>query len=167
MRQQHVHVLHLPVTTDVALRGGVDFYNFPKFIGQIDFSQTDAGWRCRLAEGREHILTLTGRRIDTGDGRRISQFCHLWMEGQPQLAEFKLNQLEVGSTWRRGAAELELADRHPIAAELGRLIVSRTPMLYEYNPRLEAILFSPEHATLPLIRRGLAASEAVRNRVRG
>ncbi len=47
--QQPSFVWHLPVTTDVALRGGVDFYNFPKFIAQIDSTMRTGGggaaWR--------------------------------------------------------------------------------------------------------------------------
>lgn len=159
--RQHAHVLHLPVTTNVALRGGVDFYNFPKFIARIDYTQTDGEWRCRLAEGQEHILTLSGRRINAPRSQQTDVFNHLWMDGQPQTAQFKINQLEVGSTWRRDAAALELGDRHPVARELGQLLVSRKPLMYEYNPRLEAILFGPEHMTLPLVQRGLAAAQAL------
>jgi Acetoacetate decarboxylase (ADC) len=165
--QQHAHTLHLPVTTNVALRGGVDFYNFPKFIARIDHTQTDGEWRCRLAEGQEHILTLSGRRISAPRSQQAELFCHLWMDGQPQTAQFKINQLEVGSTWRRDAATLELGERHPVANELRQLIVSRKPLQYEYNPRLEAILFGPEHMTLPLVQRGLAAAQALHEHAAG
>lgn len=41
MRQQHAFIRHLLVTSDVALRGGVDFYNFPKFVAEIAFTETD------------------------------------------------------------------------------------------------------------------------------
>jgi Acetoacetate decarboxylase (ADC) len=159
--QAHVLVHHLPVTTDIALRCGVDFYNFPKFLGAIEFSRTEGRWRCRLAEGREHILTLSGNWIPAARGRRMSYFCHLWMDGQPQTGQFAQNQLELGISRRRGAAELELGERHPIALELDRLLVSRKPIQYEYAPSFEAVLFGPEHWTLPLIQRGLAATKAL------
>ncbi len=165
--QQHALILHLPVTTNIALRGGVDFYNFPKFIARIDYTATDAEWRCRLAEGEEHILTLAGRQIGASRSQQADLFCQLWMDGQPQTAQFKLNQLEVGSTWRRDAAVLELGGRHPVAVELRQLLVSLKPLQYEYNRRLEAILFGPEHTTLPLLQRGLAAAEAVHEHARG
>lgn len=159
--QTHVMIHHLPVTTEIALRGGVDFYNFPKFLASIEFTGDDDQWRCRLAEGTEHIMTLSGRRLPAPESRRMTYFCHLWMDGQPQTGEFAQNQRELGVSRRRHAAELELGDRHPIALELERLLVSRKPLQYEYAPRLEAVLFGPEHFTLPLIQRGLAAAHAV------
>lgn len=162
-RRQPAFVWQLPVTTDVALRGGVDFYNFPKFIAAIDFAETKDGWRCVLAEGREPILTLTGKRLRATDSRQIDYFLRLWMDGQPQTAHFRVNQNQVGSTTRRGAATLDLGERHPIARELGRVLVSRRALRYEYCPSFEAILFGPEHVTLPLLRRGLDAVDALEN----
>jgi hypothetical protein len=158
--QTHILIHHLPVTTDIALRGGIELYNFPKFLAPIDFSDEARRWRCRLTEGEEHILTLSGTRIATPQSRRMNYYCHLWMDGQPQLAQVGQNQIELGISRRRDAAELELGARHPIALELNRLLVSRKPIQYEYAPRLEAILFGPEHLTLPLIQRGLAAAHA-------
>jgi hypothetical protein len=128
---------------------GNELYNFPHFIAEIDFSETDGQSRCRLAEGKEHILTLSGKRIPTPRSQRIDVFNH-WMDGQPQSAQVKYNQLQYGASSRRGAAVLELGERHPIALELRRLLVSRKPLQYEYVPRYEAILFGPEHQT-PLL----------------
>ena len=159
--QQPSFVWQLPVTTEIALRGGVDFYNFPKFIAEIEFNETPDGARCRLAEGREHILTLSGKRIGTPHNAQVDHFLRLWMDGQPQAAHFRMNQLQVGSSTRRTAAALELGARHPIALELSRLLVSRKPLWYEYCPSFEAILFGAEHITLPLAQRGLKAIEAL------
>ena len=64
-------------------------------------------------------------------------------------------------TTRRTAAALELGARHRIALKLSRLLVSRTPLQYEYCPSFEAILFGAEHITLPLAQRGLNAIEAL------
>jgi hypothetical protein len=67
----------------------------------------------------------------------------MWMDGEPQTAQFKLNQLQVGAARRRDAAALELAERHPVAIELRDLLVSLKLLRYEHNPRLEGILFGP------------------------
>ncbi len=151
--QVHAFVQHLPVTTEIALRGGVDFYNFPKFVAAIDFEDDAERRRCRLLEGREPILTLTGARLAATGRARQQYFLHLWMDGQPQQTEFKFEQLQVATTLRLGAATLELGGRHPIAKELDRLLVSRRSLQYEYAPRLEGILYGPEHLTVPLLRR--------------
>jgi len=140
------------------LRGCVAFYGFPVFIAEVDFSETDEQSRCRLAEGKEHILTLSGKRIPTPGSQRMDVFDHLWMYGQPQSAQGKLNQLQYGASSRRDASVLELGERHPVALELRRLLVSRKPLQYEYVPRFEGILFGAEHQT-PLLAQRL--SEAI------
>lgn len=160
-RQLHAFVLHLPVTTEIALRGGIDFYGFPKFLAAIDFEDDGARRRCTLAEGKEPILRFSGERLHLRPGRRVEAqyFMHLWQDRQPQLAEFKEHQLDAGSTQRPGAAVVELERRHPIAQELERLLLSRRSLHYEYVPRLEAILYGPEHLTLPLVQRLTHATE--------
>ena len=159
--RQPAFVWQLPVTTDIALRGGVDFYNFPKFIAGIEFTETTDGWRCLMAEGREPILTLTGEQLRATNSKQVDNFLRLWMDGQPQSAHFRVNQRQVGSTARRSAATLELGEHHPIARELDRVLVSRKALQYEYCPSFEAILFGPEHLTLAVVQRGLDAVEAL------
>ena len=114
------------MTTDIALRGGVDFYNFPKFMAQIDFAETPERRRCRLAEGDEHILTLSGPGFPTPRTDQVDWFCRLWMDGQPQTALFKINRLQVGATTRRTAV-IEIGERHPIAQALDRLMAYEEP----------------------------------------
>ena len=159
-RQLHSWVHLLPVTTEIARARGVDFYNFPKFIAEIEFEQTDALRVWRLSEGPEKILSLTGERISTPRSERLQLFSHLWMDGQPQSSEFKVNAIDLGISLRPDAASLELGDRHPIARELASLLVSRRPIQYAYVPRFEAILYGPEHLTPPLIARFAAMSAA-------
>jgi hypothetical protein len=158
--QLHAFIRHAPVTSEVAVRGSLDFCNFPHFIAEIDFSETDEQAQCRLAERNEHILTLSGKRIPTPRSQRIDVFNHLWMDGQPQSAQVKFNQLQCGASWRRDAAVLELGERHQIALELRRLLVSRKPLYYEYVPRYEAILFAAEHQTPLLAQRSSQAIAA-------
>jgi hypothetical protein len=159
-RQLHAWVHHLPVTTEIARAGGVELYNYPKFVAAIDFDQGGARRTCRLAEGDEHILTLSGEQIRTPRAEQVQLFSHLWMDRQPQGSEFKINALESGRSPRPGAARLELGSRHPIARELDSLLLSRRSIHYELMASFEGILYGPEHLTLPLIRRALALTEA-------
>jgi hypothetical protein len=157
-RELHAWVQHLPVTTEIARLGGVKLYNYPKFIAGIDFDQTDRRRSCRLSEGQEHILTLSGTVIATPRQERLQLFSHLWMDHQPQGSEFKINAIAMGVSLNRGAAELELGTRHPIARELRSLLRSQRPIQYQYIRRFEGILYGPEHLTLPLIQRIAARS---------
>lgn len=156
--QVHSFIVHLPVTTEIALRGGVDAFNFPKFLGKIDFDEVAVQRRCRLAEEQEPILTFTGPRPSATGKERLQYFNHLWMDGQPQRAEFTINRLQVAKSVRPGAAVLELGERHPIARELDRLLVSKRSLQYEYVPQFEGILHGPEHLTLPLLHHLLATT---------
>jgi hypothetical protein len=160
-RQQHVYIHHLPVTTEVSRRGGIDFYNFPKFLADIEFRDERGRRRCELSQAGERILTFTGERLESGQGAQVDVFAHLWMDGQPQTAQLKVNQLELGRARLRRVASLELGDHHPIARELGRLLASKMPLQYEHCPRFEAILFGPQHLTPALARRVIDASEAL------
>jgi hypothetical protein len=157
--QLHAWVHHLPVTTEIARAGGVDLYNYPKFVASIDFEQSATLRTCRLAEGEEHILTLAGEVIQTPREDDVQLFSHLWQDRQPQSSEFKIHALQTGRSSRPGAARLELGDRHPIARELDRLLVSRRTIHYELMARFEGILYGPEHLSLPLLRRALALTE--------
>ncbi len=152
-RQLHAWVHHLPVTTEIARAGGVDFYNYPKFIAGIDFEESEGRRDCRLSEGAEHILTLSGKRIAAPRSEQFQLFSHLWMDLQPQSSEFKINAKQMGVSLSPGAASLELGERHPIARELAGLIVGRRPLQYQYLPSFEGILYGPEHLSLPLLSR--------------
>ncbi len=158
-KQLHAWVHHLPVTTEIARAGGVELYNYPKFVGSIDFAEDGSRRTCRLGEGDEHILTLDGPLIDTPRSGQIQLFSHLWMDRQPQESEFKLNVLAGGRSLRTGAARLELGKRHPIARELASVLVSRRSIYYELMAPFEGILYGPEHLSLPLIHRAMALVE--------
>jgi hypothetical protein len=158
--QLHAWVHHLPVTTEIARAGGVDFYNYPKFVAGIDFEETATQRVCRLSEGAEHILTLSGERIAAGRSEQLQLFSHLWMDRQPQSSEFKINAIEMGVSLRPGVASLQLGERHPIARELADLIAWRRPIQYQYMARFEGILYGPEHLSLPLVDRFTTRSGA-------
>ncbi len=161
-RQLHAWVHHLPVTTEIALAGGVELYNYPKFIAAIDYEQSAARRTCTLAQGAEHILTLQGDLIETPRSERFQLFSHLWMDRQPQSSEFQINARAMGVSFDPRRASLQLGSRHPIARELDALLISRRPLQYQYIRSFEGILYGPEHLSLPLIerfRRRLAEGE--------
>lgn len=146
-------VQHLPVTTEIARAGGVDFYNYPKFIAAIDFTQDARTRTCRLAEGAEHILTLKCDRLRGNRSEQIQLFSHLYQNREPQSSEFKILAHEMGKTAKPGAATLELGDRHPIALELAGALVSKKAIAAAYSPRIEGILYGPHHVTPELLER--------------
>lgn len=159
-RQFDVWVHQLPVTTEIARAAGVDYYNYPKFLASIEFTEEDGRRTCRLAQGSEHILTLSGRTIPSARPGGLQFFSHLWMDRQPQSSEFKVGAAAMRTTFSPGAATLRLGNEHPLARDLDRMLLWRRPIYYHYLARFEGILYGPEHLTAPLMQRALAASAA-------
>lgn len=152
-RQFDSWVQHLPVTTEIARAGGREFYNYPKFIAGIDYSQTDTRRTCRLSEGAEHILTMDVGRLRGKQTEQLQIFSHLYQNREPQSSEFKILAHDLGRSIRPGAAKLTLADRHPIARELADALISRRSIAAAYAPRIEGILYGPHHATPEVLER--------------
>jgi len=147
----HGYIQGLPVTTEIALRGGVDLYNFPKFIARIDFDQ-DEGWTtCEVSEGEELICRVKGREVPTPRSGIIKMISSTYQFRQPQSCELKINAKGYAITTGRGNAELVVGTSHPVARELSGLLLSTTPIAYSYIPNMEAILYGPEHLSLATI----------------
>jgi len=143
-----VYVHHLPVTTEIALRGGVDLYNFPKFMAQIDFDDEDCWTSCEVSEGDDLICRVRGRKVPTPGRGTMKMMSHTYQFGQPQCCEMKVDAGQYALVMGRGNAELVLGSSHPVARELSGLLLSTTPLAYIYVPDMKAILYGPEHLSL-------------------
>ena len=144
-------ILRLPVTTEIALRGGVDLYNFPKFIARIDFDEEDGWTSCDVSEDDEMICRVKGRKVPTPRSGMIKMISRTYQFQQPQSCELKMNAKQYAMVAGRGNAELVLGASHPVAKELGGLLLTTTPLAYMYIPSMEAILYGPEHLSLAAI----------------
>jgi hypothetical protein len=132
------YVHHLPVTTEPAYHAGVDFYNYPKFIANIDFKREGGRVTCRLAEGDSHILTLSVREIPVKPLERWRFHGITIRDGRILRSEVILNVGEQGISRNSGDVKLELGS-HPIAEELRSLNLGRMIHL-QYIPRNQSIL---------------------------
>ncbi|MBK5230455.1 MAG: acetoacetate decarboxylase family protein [Thermoleophilia bacterium] len=168
--QLDAYVHHLPVTTELALKAGRELWNYPKFVASIDYTQDEHTRTCRLAEGAEHILTMRAPRIRSNRTEQQQLFTHVYQDGQPQRGEFKLLARNSGQTIKPGAAELEIGDRHPIAAELRGALLSNKSLAASYTPKIEGILFGPENVNSRMIQLAAHAPDeqlAAKNNSRG
>jgi hypothetical protein len=147
----YTYIHHLPVTTELALRAGIDFYNYPKLITSIDFDDTADWVTCDLAEGGEKICRIKGRKVKTPFKGVMKFFCHLYDEDQPQIAEMKINARKFAVLPGPGMCELELGKEHPFALELKKALITTLPAIYMYLPDMQAILYGPEHLSLTTI----------------
>jgi hypothetical protein len=141
-RSLSAYVRHLPVTTEIARVGGVDFYGYPKFIADIDFFREEGSVRCVLGEKGTEILSLTGKTPATHAGKRLEYITYSMKDGVPLRTRILVNPLEFSQIMSRDAARLEIGSGHPICDELKSIELSEKPVLYQYSPVTEAILFA-------------------------
>ncbi len=113
-RGYELFIYHLPVTTEIALRAGVDFYNYPKFPSEIEFQDKADSVTCEVVNGGKRICSLTTKKIQADRSFETKFFCRLYKDKQPQGTEFKANVLKGAVSWGPRNVELELGD-HEIA----------------------------------------------------
>jgi hypothetical protein len=146
----NAHVVSLPVTTETAVHGGVDFFNYPKYLADVTFRETAAHRVCTLRDkaSGDVILELEGRRLPTwscAPSNEDLMILHTYPEigGRLMRATMRVNRVERGVAHGRGVA-LRLGP-HARAGQLGALKLG-VPVEYVYAPRCQAVLFEPEDA---------------------
>jgi len=151
----HTYILRLPVNTELALRAGIDLYNYPKLMTEIDFNDSEGKIGCTVHQEGELICSVRGRKLAAQGKRTLKYFCHMYQDQQPQSAEFKLNALAFGMAVGPNGCELKLGDNHPVARELDKILLSKTPMIYFHIPQMQGILYGPDRLSLASISRFL------------
>lgn len=63
----HAHILHLPVNTDLSLKGGVEVFGYPKFLADIRFYSDGRRRTCEILDRDERFL-LMRMSTDTRSG---------------------------------------------------------------------------------------------------
>lgn len=140
-RQLTAYVWQLPVTTEIARVGGCELYGYPKFVADIDFHRADGWIRCDLTENGQRILSLKGRMLRTKRGKRVRYVTYSVLDGIPLRANVVIDLIEHARSRGKKAATLELGGTHHIAETLSGLGLSKNPLVYEYSPVNQGILF--------------------------
>ncbi|MEW5944908.1 MAG: acetoacetate decarboxylase family protein [bacterium] len=139
----HVYIHHLPVTTKIALDGGVIVYNYPKFLSEIAFEEAGDHVFVKLEQEGRFILSMKVGKLPAGAGRRFRFLTYPVKEGRAQVAPVLFNAGRMGVSFSGGAAELELGGEHPVAVETKKLLLRRRPLQVQYVPEFQAILYGP------------------------
>lgn len=142
-REFHVYIHHLPVTTKIALDGGVIVYNYPKFIAQIDFERDDRNVRVKLIDKGSLILCLEGKKIKADKTVKMRYVTYPVKDRNAQHADVLVNAINFGSSRNSSDLSLELGEEHPISKELQDLLISKRPLQYQYIPKFQSILYGP------------------------
>jgi len=135
------YVWKLPVTTEIARFGGVELYGYPKFLADITFERSSGWIGCRLSEKGENILNLKGKVLPTARGKITRFVTYSITEGIPVTANVVVDPVKFAQSRDGQSAILELGAKHPIASVLKEIQLSAGPVMYQFSPVTEAVLF--------------------------
>ena len=141
-RRLTAYIWHLPVTTEIARVGGVEFYGYPKFIADIEFQKEADQISCHLSENGNKILSLNGKVLPVTRGKNTKYITYSVIDDIPLVANVQINQLEFAETRDKQAATLEIGTDHRICEDLRKINLSESPAMYQYSPLNQAILFA-------------------------
>jgi len=136
-----VYVWKLPVTTEIARFGGVELYGYPKFLADITFEKGTEWIECHLSEKGERILSLKGKVLPTTRGKIARFITFSIVDEIPVRANVVVDPLEFAQSRDAQSAILQLGATHPVAQELREIDLSSNPVMYQFSPVTEAILF--------------------------
>lgn len=135
------YVWQLPVTTEIARLGGVELYGFPKFIADITFEKNDSRITCHVTENSRHILSLTGSVLPTAPEKINQYITYSVINNIPLKTNVYINPKQFAQSRDSRAASLELGD-HSICSTLKGIGLSESPVIYQYSPVNQGILFA-------------------------
>lgn len=136
------YVWQLPVTTEIARMGGVEFYGYPKFMADIEFQKGEDSSTCHLSEKGEKILSLTGKVLPTAREKTSRVQTYSVIDDIPLIANVFFNNIQFAQTRDKTAATLGIGDTHRISRALKQIGLSDMPIQYQYSPVNQAVLFA-------------------------
>ncbi|MBA4366889.1 MAG: hypothetical protein C0403_04545 [Desulfobacterium sp.] len=135
------YVWQLPVTTEIARRGGVEMYGYPKFLADIVIEKDKQWISCDLKENGQDIFQLKGKVLPTQTGKTIRCSTYSVCDGIPLKANVFINPVAFAETRNKNVTSLTLGV-HPIAQALKTIQLSAEPVVYQYMAQNQAILFA-------------------------
>ena len=146
------YVIDLPVTTEIAVAGGVQWFNFPKYLADISFRETLSHRICtvRDAETKDMIVELEGRRIPDQRlwGSMLPETLRTFdvilmphVNGSPRKARMRIQMEQFAMTAGFGAS-VRFGDSARAATYSEA--VSGPVSHYLFAPKCRGILFEPE-----------------------
>jgi hypothetical protein len=139
----HVYIHHLPVTTEIALKAGIYFYNYPKFLADITFQDQGENLVVTLKENNTLILKMSAKKLAAKQSRRLRYHTYSIKEGVAMHALSDGKATLLGSVMMGNVARLELGV-HQISKELADLNLSKIARSGQYAEGVMAKLYAPD-----------------------
>jgi hypothetical protein len=139
----HVYVHHLPVTTEIALKAGVHFWNYPKFLAEITIEDHGENTEVILKEKGELILKIFAKKLVAKHSAPLQIHTYSVREGAVMHALADGSVAQLGTAMMGNVARLELGD-HRISKELVDLGISETARSGQYIEGMITKLYEPD-----------------------
>lgn len=120
-----VYIYQLPVTTEVARDGGVYFYNYPKFVAEIDFQDRDDFLEITLKEKDDLILKMMTKKLPLKKSASFELHTFSLKEQTIMHTLVEVLSAKYGKKSLGKFGELELGS-HRISNELKQLKLKKT-----------------------------------------
>lgn len=137
------YIHHLPVTTEIARKGGVHFYNYPKFLAKITFQDRDDILEVTLKEKEELILKLSVKKIPLNRSARIEFHTFSIKDKKVMHTFIEAWAPRYGIKTIVNKAKLEFGN-HRISQELTELNLNKNTSSGQYAEGMMSKLFSPD-----------------------
>lgn len=131
-------VTHLPVTTEIARRMGVELAGYPKILADIQFKGEDEWLSCTWKSDNRLVLSVRGRKLSGKTIPRSLVHPMTQREGYLLRSELVMSACQGGVSSRAADVSITLGD-HSLADELRDLKWGRV-LGYVYCPSRQAIL---------------------------
>lgn len=141
------YVLKLPVDTELARVRGVVGYNLPKWLTQINYSQSDKAIRFEIfdSETGKMDFAIQGEKLkdlSSNEDFVTNSFTNVDAQGKLISGYAVSRQLSHGSTMDDDAIQLTLSDgsfsKYIKSLDLGEMVK------YEYVPDFQSALYTPK-----------------------
>ena len=147
--EYEAQIVDLPVTTEIALQGGLVVFNYPKYLAEISFRETAKHRVCtvRDRESKDLIFEFDGRKLETKGHRKKSLTLHSYphKDGKVLHSRVMINRLDGVTTFFKPNASFRVGKHSH--SDIYRRLRMGLLLQYLYIPQGEAILFEPEELT--------------------
>jgi hypothetical protein len=138
-----VYIHHLPVTTEIARKGGIHFYNYPKFLAEITFQDQDEKLEVTLREDDELILKMHAEKLPLSRSAQIKFHTYSIKENVVMHTLVEGWAPRYGVKMMGNKAKLELGN-HWISQEITELNLSKTSSSGQHAEGMMTKLYTPD-----------------------
>ena len=137
-----VYIHHLPVTTEMARKVGVHFFNYPKFLAEITIQDQDEKLEVTLREEDELILKMNAKKLPLNQSAKTEFHTYSIKDNVVMHTLIEGSAPRYGLKMLGNKAELELGN-HWISQEIAELNLSKTSLAVQHTEGMMTKLYTP------------------------